>query len=360
MKRIQRTTALLFTTLALGALSGCGAPAPIEGCEAVGDIQPHCQMQAPEDIAALNDGRYLLLAHFGGMDEGAGSISLFDTQTAQRKPLFPSATAAGPAQELWGDASCTTPPGEAFSPHGTHLHQLDDGQWRYLVVNHGSREAVELFELDNAGGDSTLRWRGCVFAAPDTFMNDVVGLDNGDVIYTRMFKTGGGWELVKSLAGFPSGDVWRWNQDTGLRVLPGTEAAQPNGIEISEDNRHVFANMYLEKEVWKLDADTGEVLATASLSNADNSAWGTDGRLWIASHTSVLELIACFEVKEQPCGAAFEIIALDPEDMSTEVLFAWEGAPMGAATVAVPQNGRVYIGSFAGDRLVSVPDFTAQ
>ena len=118
MKRIKRTTSLLITTLALGALTGCSAPAPIEGCAAVGEIQPYCQMQAPEDIAALDDGRYLLLAHFGGMDEGAGSISLFDTQTAQRTPLFPAATTTPPTQELWGDASCTTPPGEAFSPHG--------------------------------------------------------------------------------------------------------------------------------------------------------------------------------------------------------------------------------------------------
>jgi len=30
---------------------------------------------------------------------------------------------------------------------------------------------------------------------------------------------------------------------------------------------------------------------------------------------------------------------------------------MGAATVAVAQGGRVYMGSFAGDRMISVPGF---
>jgi hypothetical protein len=30
---------------------------------------------------------------------------------------------------------------------------------------------------------------------------------------------------------------------------------------------------------------------------------------------------------------------------------------MGAATVAVPQAGRVYMGSFVGDRLMSAADF---
>ena len=48
MKRIKRTTSLLITTLALGALAGCGAPAPIEGCAAVGDLVPHCRSEAFE------------------------------------------------------------------------------------------------------------------------------------------------------------------------------------------------------------------------------------------------------------------------------------------------------------------------
>jgi hypothetical protein len=46
--------------------------------------------------------------------------------------------------------------------------------------------------------------------------------------------------------------------------------------------------------------------------------------------------------------------------MAAESVFTHRGPPMGAATVAVPQNGRVYMGSFTGDRLVSVPDFGRQ
>ena len=41
----------------------------ISGCEQVGDIRPICGMKAPEDIAALPDGRYLLLSNFGGMHD---------------------------------------------------------------------------------------------------------------------------------------------------------------------------------------------------------------------------------------------------------------------------------------------------
>ena len=60
----------------------------INGCTAVDDIRPVCGMQSPEDIAALEDGRHLLLAHFGGMHDGTGSLSLFDTRTEMITPLF--------------------------------------------------------------------------------------------------------------------------------------------------------------------------------------------------------------------------------------------------------------------------------
>ena len=332
----------------------------IDGCEPLGDIRPVCGMQTPEDIAALDDGRHLLLAHFGGMHDGTGSLSLFDTQTEQVRPLFPlSGTTIDTSSASWGDSDCGPPELDRFSPHGTHLHQLADGRWRYLVVNHGGRESIEMFELLGSGEDITLAWRGCMQPAPETFMNDVVGLSNGDLIYTRMFHNAGILEQLLSFVGVNTGDLWRWNQSTGPQVLPGTEANQPNGIEISPDERHVFANMYFTQQLWKVDAETGELVATAPVPNADNSAWGTDGRLWVTTHNDTIpNMLTCFEKQDSACAARFEIIAVDPESMATEMVFAHRGPPMGAATVAVPQAGRVYMGSFVGDRLISVPDFT--
>lgn len=350
----------LLVLLVIGIFtSACGEGSPpITGCNAVGDIRPVCGMQAPEDIAALPDGRHLLLAHFPGMAGGKGSISLFDTSTETLRTLYPGpATANSAAADLWGQPDCTRPP-EVFGPHGTHLHQLDDGRWRYLVVNHGEREAVELFEVTMAGPATSIEWRGCVIAAPDTFVNDVVGMDNGDVAFTRMLHNGGNLEMLKSIVGFATGDVWRWNRDSGLRILPGTDAAQPNGLEISADNQFLFANMYMENEVWKIDAASGEVVGRASVASADNSAWGSDGRLLVATHTgSLLTMAGCLEAHSENCPVAFEIVAVHPTTLATEVVFSLAGAPMGAATVAVPQAGRIYMGSFAGDRLISVPDF---
>jgi hypothetical protein len=348
----------LFTLMCLVA---CSNDQPeIIGCEPVGDIRPVCGMQTPEDIAALPDGRHLLLAHFGGMTHATGSLGLFDTRSEKLTQLFPLASAMSSQQKAWGESDCPAPALDTFSPHGTHLGQLSDGRWRYLVVNH-SREAVEMFEVLGQGANTTLTWRGCVPAAEETFMNDVVGLSNGDLIFTRMFHEGGLIENLQSFVGFNTGDLWRWNRETGLRILPGTEARQPNGIEISADQRYVFANMYINQEVWKVDAETGETVAIAPIANADNSAWGSDGRLWVVTHSgTIIETVGCFRSQATPCGAQFTIVALEPDTMAIEALFTHRGAPMGAATVAVPQNGRIYMGSFVGDRLISIADFTKE
>ena len=350
--------ALALTAL---LLSACSASTPdIVGCEPVGDITPYCDMQTPEDIAALPDGRHLLLAHFGHMGESTGSISLWDTQTETMTSLFPTeGSKPEVAGETWGEASCTQPPDTSFGPHGTHLHQLDDGRWRYLVVNHGDREAVELFELRMDGATPSLQWRGCVVASADTMMNDVVGLGNGDLVYSRMFRPGDSLALAKSLFKIDTGELWRWRRASGLEPLDNTAAAYPNGLEISADNRYVFANMYMEKEVWKVRLEDAQVVARYPVTNADNSHWGSDGRLWIASHTmGVADILGCFSNPSSPCPGSFAIVALDTETGGTKTVFEHEGAPMGAGTVAVPQGGKVYLGSFVGDRMIAVPDFT--
>lgn len=350
---------ILIVVIAL--LGGCAESLPpIADCEPRDDIIPYCGMATPEDIAPLPDNRRLLLAHFGHMGEDTGSISLFDTVTGEISPLFPTVDdyPADLTDDLWGQADCKTPPDASLGPHGTHLHQLDDGRWRYLVVNHGNREAVELFEWRQES--LSLHWRGCVVAAPNTMMNDVVGLDNGDIVYSRMYDPEDSLAQLKSVFGMKTGELWRWNREVGLAPLPATAAAQPNGLEIDAANEFVYANMYMERQVWQVRLSDGEVTHRYEVPNADNSAWGSDGRLWVTTHDSVVEILPCFDDPTVPCPAGFTVMALDPSSGDAIPVFKHAGAPMGAATVAVSQAGRVYMGSFVGDRMISVPDFTAE
>ncbi len=358
MKSIYSPMSFLLLFVLAPGLSGCGVPegTVITDCADKGNLHPVCGLQSPEDIAIVPGGDYLLLSELGSIGETPGRIVLFDVRDESWRAIFPVDTASAPA-DVQGDTGCTEPPGPEMSPHGSHLVQLQDGSWRYLVVNHGGREAVELFALQApAGGEPQLQWQGCVFPASNTFINDVVGLANGDVVYTRMYHPQDFLGLWRGMLGFETGDVWRWSKETGTRLLPGTGGSMTNGVEISPDERFVFINQYMDKEIHKYDLVTEQRVAVGQVANADNSAWGPGGELWLVSQSIELPVyLACSRDYSVTCGMAFDIVALDPETMQSRVIFQHQGPPMGAATVATANRDKVYVGSFLGDRLLVVP-----
>ena len=153
----MRAIVLLLGMVLLG---GCGSPRErITGCAALGELKPICGFSRPEDMEVLGDARTLLISEMGSSQFGSpGSLALFDTrsETITRLPQFTE-----PSDEYWGQASCTTPPGTAFSPHGIDLSRRKDGRWQVLAVNHGGRESVEFFQLLEEGEGYRLAWRGC-------------------------------------------------------------------------------------------------------------------------------------------------------------------------------------------------------
>ena len=109
----------------------------------------------------------------------------------------------------------------------------------------------------------------------------------------------------------------------------------------------------MNKEVHKYDLQTERLVASAEVAHVDNSAWGPDGRLWLTRHKMEPTVyLACTRDHKLTCGMAFEVVALDPDTMATQVIFSHQGPPMGAATVAMPHRDKVYLGSFLGDRLL--------
>jgi hypothetical protein len=340
-----RAWSLIFGSF---AVLGCGDDlTPVLGCQSLPGFEVDCQFQNPEDLAPAPDGR-ILVSQFAGKDGAhAGNIAAYEPASRSLEVLFPNANAS---VATWGDAACPPPPPDLFAPHGIDLERRADGHLELAVVNHGGRESVELFEV---APDSALQWRGCVLAPEKGFFNDVVLLRDGGFWVTHMFPSG--TEMVSMLAagfGRDTGWVYEWKPETGFRKLPGTDAPFPNGIEKSSDERFLYLNTYAKTGVRKIDVASGELTASAAIERIDNSTWAADGRLWVASHPGgIRQMMACLDVPEGSCGMPFEIVALDPDDLSPEVLIRHAGAPMGGVTVALEHGGSVYLGTFAGDRI---------
>lgn len=355
-------SALLAGTvlLASSALTGCGGPPPIGSCEPADGITPDCRFRNPEDLVPSPSGREILVSQFSDMEgRNAGSLVAYapDSQASPIRPLFPGVGRIEPA-EGWGEVDCTPPDAATFAPHGIDIEQIVTGEHVLYVVNHGGRESVELFEVLEDATGIELIWRGCVMAPEDGYFNDLVVLQSGEFRVSQMLPRSANatWATLRMLfTDHAPGYVYHWSPANGFERLPGSDAKFANGVEQSADERFLFVNSYLGNEVIKVDTATGERVGSVAVASPDNLAWSPTGELLAASHLGGLSgTLACADLESGSCGFRFQIVAIDPETLASRVLLDHEGAPMGAATVALPFGDSVYLGTFAGDRIARV------
>ena len=336
---------------------------PVVGCSTSNGIEPFCNLHRPEDMAALPGGRYVLISQMGDFVAGTpGSIALFDQDTGNVESLYPVAVAKQPNNPLRGSLGCSEP-GARLSPHGIDLSPGDGDSHVLLVVNHGGRESVEFFRLstratDKGGMPWQLSWLHCVEAPADSFLNDVVALPDGGFAVTNMMPKNAGMLRVTTsmLLGRSTGHVWQWQPKRGFTEIPGSRGTLPNGVALSADGRILYINYTGNNMVRKLERHSGRVLAEVPVKSPDNSTWSRDGKLLVASlQASMIDFLRPCGLEDiRPCGLPFKIVAVDPVSMSSEVIFAHSGAPMGMATVALDTDRGLLMGSFVGDRLIRV------
>jgi len=327
-------------------------------CAPDGDVTPLCGVQMPEDIEVLPDGGGLLIGEYGDGGKLAGALAWFrpDADNGFTRLVTGSTISQGATEQRWGEPDCPLP--DQLSPHGIHVSQRADSL-QLLVVNHSSREQVLFYEVQpsaDATAAPTLAWRGCVTFPDNAVLNDVVALPDGGIAVTHMYdRENETLAQVKSVIGLSDGYVWRWAPGSPPRIMANTAAGMPNGIEIAHDGKSIWVNNYTEGELRQYDIATEQLLATIAVPNIDNSSWMEDGRLLLASHTSPLTLLPCFGLTQGACGAPYELVAVDTLSGATQVIYrAGKGGPFGPATVAVEYFGKLYAGSFSGDRMARI------
>ncbi len=351
----------VFSLAALAVLllgSQVRAEAIIE-CEPEGNARPICGFSNPEDMVALPGDRAILIGEYGASAAATGRLVVLELETEKQHTVFRGGQGRGSAEPGWGHPSCTTPPGETFNSHGIDLIRRDDGRLQLLVVQHGSREAVELFEVMGEGTDWQVEWRGCVPAPPNASLNSVAGLSNGDFYTTQMVPLDPPVDLTKDIPRHVTGHAYAWSQsDASFRKIAGTDGAMPNGIVASPDGRYVYMNATAEHSVRKVEVATGRELGRAAVDTPDNARRAPDGRILIASLARDLtgeDFGVCVSIQQGACSIPFRIVALDPDSMTiVETLYESDGAPMGAGTVGLRVGDELFIGSFHGDRILRV------
>ena len=138
----MRTLKLLI----LSAVFVLGSAGPnAAACEPVGEIRFICGVIGPEDLAVIPGAEWVIAS---GNQQG-GRIQLVSVSDKTATALFPT-----PARHERLDATTyLTCPGpldetDAFRAHGLYLRPSPDAIHTLYVVHHGTRESVEVFEVD--------------------------------------------------------------------------------------------------------------------------------------------------------------------------------------------------------------------
>ncbi|MFO0689161.1 MAG: hypothetical protein U0900_10650 [Myxococcota bacterium] len=359
-----RLAGALAGLLLLGSL-GCSDAPVLADCLPKHGMMPICLFQSPEDMSVV--GHWLVVSQMPTAKK-PGSLIAFHPGTATYRSLYPPMGAglgtlpsepasAGGAGGGGGagegdDGGCRAgrPPSIAeFAPHGIHVAGT-----RLLAVNHGRREAIEEFVLSADGTGLTLQWTACTPLPDDASANDVVALADGGFAATKMVERPQWLGIAKLLLGMKTGALLRYSPATkAWETVPNTAGRAPNGVEVDADGRFYVAE-WTGRRIVRVAADGSGREAIDLDFSPDNLAWSADGRLLVAGQRAgVLDVPGCAAIEEGTCALPSVVVAIDPTAFKVYPILDEDPAVvLGAASIAVELDGKLWIGSFAGNRLV--------
>lgn len=333
----------------------CGAHAQPTRCESSGDVAFVCGVTNPEDLVLVPGTSWIVSS---GMAEGAG-FYLVDGKTSSASVL------SFTAQPDPAFAPCTTPPTpQSLNTHGLSLRATEPGRAKLYVVGHGTREAIEVFDVDATGARPTLTWRGCVTMPDGLEANSVASFADGTILATVLFLPGK--TFLDSVTRKPTGAVFQWSPgDAGFTKIEGTELPANNGIEVSADGREFYvASSGLQTIVAFSRSNPARQLRTTRPLpfTPDNVHLGPDGRLLTAGMANdvpecggppgpehdIPRLAAC----PRPTIA----VAIDPQTMRDTVIATTPTDPkFSNATMVLVAEGQAWFGTFSGDKIARAP-----
>jgi hypothetical protein len=309
-------------------------------CTPVGEIRFICNLPSPEDLAVVPDSDWVIAS---GNREG-GRLHLISIKRKTSTVIFPMTG----SKERFDRSAYPACPGpldmknpDAFRAHGLYLKAGRGGAHTLLVVHHGTRESIEVFELNTGAAPPVLTWTGCAVAPPKFAINSVAALPEG------------GFAATNSTAG----DVWQYQATTGWTQVPGSDGAAANGIEISRDGQWLYINGWAEEKITRISRNRTPVQKDVIKVGfrPDNIRMSADGSvLFAAGHTDKNGE----SVKEprEPLRETSNVARIDPRTLEVRRIFTHPAiAGFVASTTGIQIGNELWLGAQRGDRVAYLP-----
>ena len=337
--------ALGVFALAAASQSPAQQPAAPSACNPGNAAKFICGQRNPEDLVTVPGTDWIIGSGMAVANQpGSGGLVMIDrkTHTAVRLPA-PS----GPARAPFA-AGCPNPPNVAtFSAHGLNIRPAGRGKSTLYVVGHGSREAIEVFDVVNTKGAPAVKWAGCVMAPAGAFMNSVAVLGDGRIVMTDFYHSP--TTMADAQQGRNTGAIYVARPGGPFEKLPGTDLPGPNGIEVSPDGKYVYVADWGRSAVkrYELAAPQKEPWSMTLTFRADNLRWAPDGKLLLAGPGADPNCAT-----GQRCPQIPVVGALDTSKLTLTYLKRGPAEPsMGGVSSALVVADELWTASYTGDRV---------
>ncbi|MEP7304457.1 MAG: hypothetical protein ABJA98_02955 [Acidobacteriota bacterium] len=341
------TLRVLSVSVVFVLSQGTAAPRAA-GCEAVGNVQFICGVISPEDLVVVPGSEWVIASG----DAAGGAITLISVRDKTTTALFPNA-ASKPRLDAKTYDSCPGPidpeEKERFRAHGLAIRQGRNSVHTLYAVHHGTRESIEVFELDARAKPPTLTWVGCAIAPDPIGLNSVVPLPEGGFAASNFQPRGAAAGRANMQAGEKNGELWEWHAGSGWKIVPGSEASGANGIEISKDGKWFYMGGWGNQSFIRFSRGQTPVKRDDIPVGfrLDNLRWAPDGSLIAAGQEPVAGALTM---------ATSRVIKINPSTLKIQELIRYPfNSAFNFSTVAVQVGKEMWLGSVRGDRVARFP-----
>jgi hypothetical protein len=153
--------------------------------------------------------------------------------------------------------------------------------------------------------------------------------------------------------GRDSGDVLAWRAERGLRHVPDSAAAMPNGIAVSPDGAFAYVAAAGAKSLYRVrvDGSGGRETVARFDGHPDNLAWTHEGTLLVAVVRGDPDASFPCTLPLPGCPTAWSLVELDVATGAGAELLRGDPAVLHSVTSATRVGAWTFLGSMGDDRI---------
>ncbi len=233
-----------------------------------------------------------------------------------------------------------------FHPHGISLWRGAGGERRLFAINHLSQHShrVEVFAVEGA----ELQHLESIHYPELTSPNDLVAVGPREFYATndRYYVEPGWQQTLEAYLQLPWSNVSHFAAGRSRVAASGLSFA--NGINVSADGKTIFVAECLGRaiHVYERNPSNAELTLQRTIplqSCPDNIEVDSDGRLWVAAHPKLFDLVAHSADPEKL--APSQVLHIDPHSGSVEELLLDDGKLISAASTAAVLGQTIVVGA---------------